>query len=193
MSTDEQESLLASVEIGPELNGTGIFTVEAEYLNGILSVWLENASISYPKTLLHSIDVSAYAPSSGYATIAGTTGAKHDNQLIHFWYLETAPLPKADISMCLQATSNHGAAVILNANCFDDEIDNSLTYDWYENYGESDEAWLGEGTQLGVMLKEGVHPITLIVTNENSDTDIDEFLIKVLGNNTPNLGAKIRK
>jgi len=91
---DEEETLLVSIDITPELNDNGIFTAEALYLDGILSVWLENPSIGYPKTLLHSIDVSAYVPSSGYVTLSGTTGADYDNQLIHYWSLETAPIPE---------------------------------------------------------------------------------------------------
>ena len=47
---------------------------------------------------------------------------------------------------------------------------------------------MGEGAQLGVMLDVGSHAITLVVSNDNQDTAIDEFSIKVIDNHGPKLG-----
>ena len=93
---DGVQTTVATVNIVPDLRNS-IYTAEALYQNGILSVWLENASIGYAKTLLLSENVSGFAPSVGYTMLHGYTGTRYDNHIIHSWSLDTAPIPEPSL------------------------------------------------------------------------------------------------
>jgi len=112
---------------------------------------------------------------------------------VHAFLLTPIPEPESMIGLCVEANGPDGAGVVLDGTDFSEDaniVDDGMTYQWYEDFGETGEYFLGEGKQLSVLLDLGIHNISLLVTNDIGDTALDNLKIKVIDSKGPKVIVK---
>lgn len=130
---------------------------------------------------------------SGLTLVAGGPG----DQTAPTWETIVAgdnlpPVADAGEGGPLECTSPAGATATLDGSASTDpddteEASDIVLYEWFEDFGTDEEAFLGTGAVLDVPLDFGEHAITLQVTDSVGQTDWTEIFILVEDTTPPTL------
>ena len=95
------------------------------------------------------------------------------------------PVANAGPDQTVECTGDSQAAVHLTGSASTDPNDDIVLYQWFENFGTTEQTLLGAGQDLTVSLALGTHTITLEVTDATGKTSTDEVVVTVVDTTPP--------
>lgn len=107
------------------------------------------------------------------------------------------PVADAGGDRTIECTGPAGTPVTLDGSASTDPDsspgtnDDIVSFDWFENFGDPTEVFLGFGELLGVNLTTGEHKITLRVTDSVGNQAIDTILVDVADTTPPDLSVAL--
>ncbi len=107
------------------------------------------------------------------------------------------PVANAGPDQQLECTSPAGAVATLDGSASTDPDstpgtnDDIVLFEWWQDYGLSDETFLGTGETLEVTFPLGAHDVTLQVTDKVAQTARDDVIITVVDTTPPTIAVSL--
>lgn len=111
-------------------------------------------------------------------TVGVTDGTRLTQVVIHKLVLG-APVANAGADQTVECTGDSSAQVTLDGSGSTDPNNDITSYQWFENFGTPQQALLDSGMTVEVVLPDGAHVITLLVTDATGGTDTDTTVVTV--------------